>query len=453
MPKRNRGTVIGAVLMTPLKAALTAACLPLLSLGLGLSLSLWPGTLLAADWTASPGQSLQPLVANAAGGDLVILPKGRYPGPLVIDRALTLRGEDGAVIDGGGTGHAVIIEAPDTVIDGVGVENWGADLTAMDAGIFIARQATGSVVQNARLQGPGFGIFLDGVHNAVIQDNVIRGDAELRSQDRGNGVHLFNVENVRVAGNDIRQTRDGIYIDTSRETLLQGNRMQDLRYGVHYMYAHDNRLEGNVTVNTRTGYALMQSKRLTVLNNRSTNDLRYGMLMNNITHSTIRGNRISDIRQQGGAGTVSGNDGKALFVYNAQFNRLEDNRLESSDIGIHLTAGSEDNVVTGNAFLHNRQQVKYVATRTQAWDGNYWSNYLGWDMDDDGVGDTAFEPNDAMDRLLWRYPAAKVLMDSPAVLALRWVQRQFPVFRPQGVRDSDPLMTQPAPLNAEETAP
>jgi len=159
MPKRNRGTVIGAVLMTPLKAALTAACLPLLSLGLGLSLSLWPGTLLAADWTTSPGQSLQPLVANAAGGDLVILPKGRYPGPLVIDRALTLRGEDGAVIDGGGTGHAVIIEAPDTVIDGVGVENWGADLTAMDAGIFIARQATGSVVQNARLQGPGLAFF------------------------------------------------------------------------------------------------------------------------------------------------------------------------------------------------------------------------------------------------------------------------------------------------------
>jgi nitrous oxidase accessory protein len=412
-----------------------------------------PGGLLAADWTASPGESLQPLIDQAGDGDRLHLPAGRYPGPLTIDRPLTLEGEEGAVIDGGGQGHAVILAAPEIVLDGIAVENWGHNLTDMDAGIFVERTATGSVIRNGRLEGPGFGIWLDAAKDVEVIDNVLRGDAELRSQDRGNGVHLFNVENVRVAGNDIRQTRDGIYIDTSRETLLRGNRMQDLRYGVHYMYAHDNRLEDNVTQDTRTGYALMQSKRLTVLNNRSKNDLRYGILMNNITDSTIRGNRVSGIRQQGGAGTISGNDGKALFVYNAQFNRLEDNRLESSDIGIHLTAGSEDNVVTGNAFLHNRQQVKYVATRTQAWDGNYWSNYLGWDMDDDGVGDTAFEPNDAMDRLLWRYPAAKVLMDSPAVLALRWVQRQFPVFRPQGVRDSAPLMTQPAPLNAEETAP
>lgn len=442
MPKRNVGTAIGAVL-TRLQAALPAACL-------SLCLGLWPGSaLLAAEWTATPGESLQPLVANAAGGDLISIPKGRYPGPLVIDRTLTLRGENGAVIDAGGTGHALIIEAPDTVIDGLAVENWGADLTAMDAGVFIAREATGSVVKNARLKGPGFGIFLDGVHDAVIADNVIRGDAARRSQDRGNGVHLFNVENVRVEGNDIRHTRDGIYIDTSRDCLLRGNRMRDLRYGVHYMYAHDNRLEDNLTINTRTGYALMQSKRLSVLNNRSENDLRYGILLNNITHSTLRGNRISRIRQQAGAGAVSGNDGKALFVYNAQYNRIEANRFADSDIGIHLTAGSEDNRVTGNAFVNNRQQVMYVATRAQQWNGNYWSNYLGWDLADDGVGDTPFEPNDAMDRLLWRYPAAKVLMDSPAVLALRWVQRRFPVFRPQGVRDSAPLMRIPDAVTAD----
>lgn len=424
----------------------------LIAAWLGLLTSLWPGGAPgAADWTATPGQPLQPLVANAAGGDRILLAKGRYSGPLVIDRTLTLNGEDGAVIDGGGAGHAVVIDAPDTVIDGVDVENWGADLTAMDAGIFIARKASGSVVKNARLDGPGFGIWLDGVHDAVIEDNVIRGDASRRSQDRGNGVHLFNVENVRVEGNDIRRTRDGIYIDTSRQSLLRGNHMQDLRYGVHYMYAHDNRLENNSTTDTRTGYALMQSKRLTVLDNRSDNDRRYGILMNNITQSTLRGNRVRGIRQQesDGATAISGNDGKALFVYNAQYNRFEGNRFADSDIGIHLTAGSEDNEVTGNAFIDNRQQVKYVATRAQEWEGNYWSNYLGWDLDDDGVGDTAFEPNDAMDRLLWRYPAAKLLMDSPAVLALRWVQRQFPVFRPQGVRDIAPLMAEPAPLTSD----
>ncbi|PRY73113.1 nitrous oxide reductase family maturation protein NosD [Halomonas ventosae] len=409
-----------------------------------------PGDLLAAVFTASPGEPLQPLIAQASDGDRLMLPEGRYPGPLVIDRTLTLSGEPGAVIDGGGEGHAVVLEAPNSVIEGVTIENWGANLTDMDAGLFVEASATGSVIRDSRLTGPGFGIWLDAVAEVQVRDNVIRGDESLRSQDRGNGVHLFNVRDVTVEGNDIRHTRDGIYIDTSSQSLLRDNHMQALRYGVHYMYAHDNRLEGNTTRNTRTGYALMQSKRLEVIGNRSDDDRHYGILMNNITDSTLRGNRVSGVNQRRdaqGQGLVSGAEGKALFVYNAQYNRFEANRLAESDIGIHLTAGSEDNELVGNAFVDNRQQVMYVATRAQEWSeagrGNYWSDYLGWDLAGDGVGDTPYEPNDAMDRLLWRYPVARLLMHSPAVLALRWVQRQFPVFRPQGVKDSHPLMNEP----------
>src|SRR5690606_6099759 len=112
-----------------------------------------------------------------------------------------------------------------------------------------------------------------------------------------------------------------------------------------------------------------------------------------------------------------------------------------------LTAGPENNKVSGNAFMHNQTQVKYVATRQQEWSengsGNYWSNYLGWDMNSDQIGDTAFDPNDHIDRLLWLYPQARLLMDSPAVLLLRWVQRLFPVLKAQGVQDSFPLMQAP----------
>ncbi|TDR56886.1 nitrous oxidase accessory protein [Halomonas ventosae] len=409
-----------------------------------------PGGLLAADFTASPGEPLQPLIERAASGDRLILPEGRYPGPLVIDRTLTLSGEPGAVIDGGGAGHAVVLDAPNIVIEGVTVENWGANLTEMDAGLFVEESASGSVIRDSRLEGPGFGIWLDAVSDVRVLDNVIRGDAAVRSQDRGNGVHLFNSRNVRVEGNDIRHTRDGIYIDTTSQSLLRGNHMQALRYGVHYMYAYDNRVEANTTRDTRTGYALMQSKRLEVIGNRSEGDRNYGILMNNITGSTLRGNHVTGAHQRRdaqGKGLVSGAEGKALFVYNAQYNRFEANRFAESDIGIHLTAGSEDNELVGNAFVDNRQQVMYVATRAQEWSeagrGNYWSDYLGWDLDGDGVGDTPYEPNDAMDRLLWRYPVARLLIHSPAVLALRWVQRQFPVFRPQGVKDSHPLMNEP----------
>jgi nitrous oxidase accessory protein len=64
-------------------------------------------------------------------------------------------------------------------------------------------------------------------------------------------------------------------------------------------------------------------------------------------------------------------------------------------------------------------------------------------MGNDGIGDTIFEPNDGIDKLVWQYPEMKMIMDSPAILILRWVQRQFPVLKPPGVKDSFPLMSAP----------
>lgn len=265
---------------------------------------------------------------------------------------------------------------------------------------------------------------------------------------------MFNTTGALIEGNDISQTRDGIYIETANNNELRNNLMTDLRYGIHYMYSMHNLLEGNVTRGTRTGYALMQSKYLKVLNNSSEDDENYGILMNFITNSELRGNVVTGVSQGQTAGiSISGAEGKAVFIYNSLHNVFENNVFRDSNIGIHLTAGSEENEVFSNAFVNNQRQVKYVATRTQEWSkegrGNYWSDYLGWDRNQDGIGDVAYEPNDNVDRLLWTYPEAKVLMFSPAVDTLRWVQDAFPVVKAAGVSDSHPLMSQPESIQPE----
>lgn len=355
---------------------------------------------------------------------------------------------DTTVIDGGGSGSAVHIKAPGITLSGCTVRNWGADLNELDAGIFIAREAQDTVVENNDLQGPAFGIWLDAAQDVTVRGNTIEGEERLRSQDRGNGLHLFNTQGALIEDNRIRHTRDGIYIETANNNQLVNNVMSDLRYGIHYMYSHSNLLQGNVTQRTRTGYALMQSKNLTVINNRSENDYNYGILMNFIVQSEIRGNYVTGVSQgETGGVAISGAEGKAVFIYNSLYNTFTDNVLRDSGIGIHLTAGSEDNKVYNNAFINNERQVKYVATRTQEWShegrGNFWSDYLGWDRNQDGVGDVPYEPNDNVDRLLWMYPQARVLMFSPAVDTLRWVQQAFPVVKAAGVADHHPLMRRP----------
>jgi nitrous oxidase accessory protein len=407
------------------------------------------GTAPARVLRAAPGAALQPLLNRLQAGDVLALPAGRYEGRVRIDRGITVRGDPGARIVAHGRGDAIRVSAAGVILEGLDVRNWGADLTDMNAGVFIERQATGTVVRGSHLQGPGFGIWVDGTEDVRLLGNRIQGRPELRSQDRGNGIHLYNVHGAVVAGNEVWQTRDGIYIDTSNYNTLRSNYLHDLRYGVHYMYSYHNAVVDNRTRHTRTGYALMQSKYLTVTGNRSEDDDNYGILMNFITHSEIRANRIVGVhrnRSYSGA-AAAGAEGKALFMYNSLFNTIEGNLFAASDIGVHMTAGSEDNTLVGNAFIDNREQVKYVATRRQEWSqagrGNYWSDYLGWDADGDGLGDTVYEPNDAVDRILWKHPAARLLLNAPAVEILRWVQRDFPVLRPEGVRDSHPLMQSP----------
>lgn len=400
---------------------------------------------------AAQERDIQAVLDRLPPGATLRIPAGRHIVHLHIRKPVTLTGDAGAILDGEGHGDVIRISAPDVTLRGLTIVNSGRNLTHMNAGIFVERGAERVTIRDNRLDNNAFGIWLDACKGPRVIGNKVHGIPEIRSQDRGNGIHLYSVTEAEIRGNEIWETRDGIYIDTSQNNVLADNLLHDLRYGVHYMYSYSNKVIGNRTYNTRTGYALMQSKYLTVLDNESDRDSNYGMLMNYITYSTIAGNRVHDVQE--GTGYVTGGDGvtgaegKAIFIYNSQFNEIRDNLFADSDIGIHLTAGSEDNTVFGNSFLRNRVQVKYVATRDQDWShegrGNFWSDYLGWDLDADGIGDKQYEPNDAVDHLLWKYPIARILMSSPAIETLRWVQEQFPVLKPQGVRDSAPLMLPP----------
>ena len=410
--------------------------------------SLYALLLCAGPALASP-QPITDLPLIAEGDNRWILPAGEYVGNFRIDQPLHLRCEPGAVLNAAGRGTALFIRASNVVVEDCSFRDWGSDLTAMDSGIYLEDGSEDVLVRNNHLRGVGFGIRTERSRKVQILGNRVEGDPSVRSQDRGNGIHLFFASETVVAGNQIRETRDGVYIEASNVNRIDNNLMENLRYGVHYMFSNDNHVTGNTTRRTRTGYALMQSRKLTVTGNRSEHDQNYGFLMNYITYSTLKNNFVTDVQagNTGGDSMIQGGEGKALFIYNSLFNTLEGNHFEYSNLGIHLTAGSEDNRITGNAFVGNEQQVKYVAIRTQEWSvdgrGNYWSDYLGWDRNDDGLGDVPYEPNDNVDRLLWMYPQVRLLMNSPSIEVLRWVQRAFPVIKSPGVQDSHPLMKLP----------
>lgn len=416
-------------------------------------LLLLPGLLWANEHLAHPdGLALQQLINQAAPGDTIRLAPGTYFGGVLINKPLTLTGEPGAIIDAQGEGDVIRVEATDVNIRGLTLRRSGFNLTRMNAAVHGARGAHRLTVEDNIIEDSAFGLWLWHANEARMVNNKITGNTHYASQDRGDGIRLFNVDGGLFSHNQVRDTRDGVYVDTSKNLEFSHNRFEDLRYGIHYMYAHQGRIIGNLSTRTRSGYALMMSRDLEVTGNQSINDQNYGILLNFITYSNISDNVVRGVTGWSFTGEVEhgipiGGEGKAVFIYNSLHNTILNNLFADSEIGIHITAGSEYNEMHGNSFVRNQFQVKYVANRRQEWShegrGNYWSDYLGWDLDGNGIGDQAYEPNDGIDKLLWKYPLAKMLMNSPAVQTLRWVQNQFPILRSPGVQDSYPLMRPP----------
>ena len=425
--------------------------------------------------TAAPDQPLQAVLDGARAGDVVELAPGHYRGSIRIERPLQLVGSREAVLDGDGAGNVITVSAPDVTIRGLTIRASGRDLQAMNSGIFLQKTAERATIENNRLVENLFGIYVHGAQGSRVVGNEIEGLRGGRLSEAGNGVSLWNAPDVTIANNNFRYGRDGIFTISSRKDRFVGNRFEQVRFAIHYMYTNDSEVSGNVSIGNHVGYAIMYSNRLVIRGNISDHDRDYGMLFNYANYAQIENNRVTGgplnaplqsmqdspddergmLPQPKRESTLKSGPEKCVFIYNTNHNKFRDNWFERCAIGVHFTAGSEGNEIAGNAFVSNANQVKYVGTRHLDWStggrGNYWSDNPAFDLNGDGIADTAYRPNDLIDRVLWTAPAAKVLINSPAVQVIRWAQAQFPALLPGGVVDSRPLVSPPRSAAPKET--
>ncbi|MDO6479265.1 nitrous oxide reductase family maturation protein NosD [Shimia thalassica] len=388
---------------------------------------------LAADWDVpARAGAISKTLAQAADGDTLRLRPGLYLENVVLDRPVILDGQGHATIDGQGNGSVITVTGTDITVTGVTVIGSGSSHETIDSGIKLTKTARAPQITDNVVLGNLYGIDIHGARNAYVAGNRIEGRLDHHVNARGNGVYVWNAPGAVVDGNDIRFGRDGVFVNSSRKNIFRNNLFRDLRFAVHYMYADDSEVSGNVSIGNDLGYAVMFSTRVRVVDNVSVNDREHGVMLNYTNRSEIRGNYVQNAQE------------KCTFLYNSHKNQFSDNWFEGCGIGIHFTAGSQNNRILGNAFVGNRTQVKFVSSKWHEWSeegrGNYWSDNAAYDVNGDGIGDAPYRPNDSMDHVLWTQPAAKMLLGSPAVQLVRWSQAAFPALLPGGVIDSNPLM-------------
>jgi nitrous oxidase accessory protein len=391
---------------------------------------------------ANAETDLQALIDDAEPGSVLTLPAGTYEGQILIDKALEIRGQGWPVIDAGGEGTNITIEAPDVTLTGLVIANTGSSLDRENSGI--SANAPRATITNNRLENVLFGIFLRRADDSVVSGNTI-GAMDVGPARRGDGIRLWESQNVLIEGNTVDGGRDTV-IWFSNDVVIRDNSFTNGRYGVHFMYSDDALIEHNVLADNSVGGFLMYSYDLTIRENLITGShgpSGYGIGLKDIDGLSVEGNRFIENR----IGLYLDNSPATPGVEHQVTNNL----FAFNEVGTAFLPSVEGNVFTENAFVDNGEQVGVQGKGVfegNVWTvdgvGNHWSDFAGYDADGDGVGDVPYRLDDLYSTLTDNNPSLHFFDQTPASRAIDLAAQMFPTFRPRPkVEDIAPLIQIP----------
>lgn len=377
--------------------------------------------------------NLQAQINAAQAGDTIWVSSGIHHGNLVVDKKLALIGRNWPVLRGEGKGSVVTITADSCVFKGFVVEHCGTMLVHEDAGILI--KSSYNRIEGNKLRDILFGIYLLNAQHNFVADNEIVGRQELEVGERGSGIHIWNSQRNRFAGNIITAVRDGFYIQYANHTVIERNVAFNLRYGLHYMYADSNVFLHNKFHDNTAGAAIMYSRGIVMRHNSFVHNrgfASFGILFQDCHHAVADSNIIAD--------NVIG-----IFFEASLNNFFRHNIIAQNDVALQMFQNSERNTFTENNFIDNLNPLALVGKRTLThWSknniGNYWSAYDGYDLDHDGIGDIPMKIQNVFDYLEGRYPNLRLYLYSPASQALAAAAKAFPIIEINNEVDENPLM-------------
>lgn len=380
---------------------------------------------------------LRAAVAAADAGDTILVHAGVYREGLVeVFKPLTILGVDRPTIDGRGDKHVFYVRADDVTLRGLVIQGSGSSFVSDFAGIR-AEHSRRCLFADNLIRDNTYSIYFEKVSNCVVRNNTIVGNA-VREVTAGNGVHLFYSDHIRVVGNDVSKSRDGLYFEFTEDSMIADNRSHDnLRFGMHFMFSHRNEFSRNSFTGNPTGVAIMYSRNLTVRRNsfeKSRGASSYGILIKEITDSNFTENLFRE-------------NTLGIMLNGSNRNLIQRNGFLSNGRAAEIYTNSYDNEFRQNNFVENKFDIATNSRRnTNRFEFNYWDRYRGYDLDRDGRGDVPFRPVSVFSFWVGRYPELGILLNSPVVTFLEIAERVFPAITPESLADPTPRMKAfPAP--------
>ena len=375
--------------------------------------------------------TIKEAIAKAADFDTIVVKSGTYREfNIEIHKPLTLFGEDLPVIDGGKQGAIVTIFSDNVTLDGFRIINVGTSYTSDNAAVRVVRSEN-FTIQNLVLEKLFFGIYLEKSKNGKVLHNRITGDA-IDEYNSGNAIQLWYSQHVLVADNWVERARDGIYLEFSDFiTIVNNVSTKNIRYGLHFMFSNDDVYENNTFENNAAGVAVMFSKRINMLGNTFKNNwgaASFGLLLKEINDAEIVGNTFE-------------NNTTWISIEGSNRINYRNNNFIGNGWAVKVRGACYANIFSNNNFIFNSFDLAYNGhLNDNLFDGNYWSDYTGYDLDRDGTGDVPYRPVKLFSYIVNKTPETIILLRSLFMDIIDFSEKVSPVFTPNELIDANPLM-------------
>lgn len=389
------------------------------------------------DWGITRFNEIQYAIENATAGDRIFVLSGTYNENLIIDKKLDVFGENrsSTIIDGGDVGNVVNITAPFVNLSHFTIRDSGSD--SNDSIVYIA--ANSAIITDTKLTSGNIGIFIRGVDDCIIYDNII-------TTNSGNGIQCNQSDDNEITYNQITSNYNGIMQYSCDRTLIDHNSIlsnslhgilsnescdlntitsntiqSNTKYGIFLLdQCNQNSILSNIIKsNTLTGIKIENSSTNNISNCRMQSNSEYGVLItgseNILWTNIIRSNSkhgvflLGDDNSTIYGNIIARNTFEGVTLYNTSDAILRNNYIHHNGrYGIYLDYFTISNSIYNNRIYQNTNSnamdkstnnrnnwniSKSSGTNTiqgSYFGGNYWDDYTGPDYNDDGLGNTTY---------------------------------------------------------------
>lgn len=248
-------------------------------------------------------------------------------------------------------------------------------------------------------------VFVYDNSSPYCENLIVKKSINLIGEDRNttvvdgnwNEVYVLRItsDHVEVSGFTMTHSGNAVEMRSSYSNIVGNNINNNVGTGIYLYKSHDTHILNNYINNNYQGIYLDGSSENIIVENEIKNNTNDGIRFDNSTSNNISGNVISK------------NTYNIFFHFFSGNNIIRNNVIsDSSQRGILIMYGSDDNTICGNIFTNNIWYGLQIETNSNKlyhnnfignkfhaafiritlvtsiinfnkWDGNYWDNWIG----------------------------------------------------------------------------